>query len=103
MARLEVIQVQCDRCKRVTLTPPGPKKERPDFQASCEDKKLEYWDLCPSCLSTLQGTWKLLSEWDRPIQHQFGPTVQDNKAAPLTPAPDYSPPKPHSMTAAAKK
>ena len=103
MARQEVVQVRCDRCKRVQLLPPAPPKEKPDFEARIKDTVLIYEDLCSGCESAIRHTWIELTEWDREVKHQFGPTVQDQKAAPLTPAPDYSPPKPHSAAAGTKR
>jgi hypothetical protein len=104
MARAEVVQVRCDRCKRVELAPMGSPKKEPDFQASFLDKKLVYEDLCSRCRESIKNSWKELEQWDRPVTHQFGPTVSlaPNTAPPLVPAPDYSPPKPHSLIAGKK-
>lgn len=103
MARQEVVQIQCDRCKRVELLPPAPKKAVPDFNAQFGDKTVKYEDLCSSCKDALTRIWDDIKEWKREIKQQFGPTVPDNRAASLTPAPDNSPPKPHSLAAAQKK
>jgi hypothetical protein len=96
MARQEVIQVRCDRCKRVELQPPQPQKAHPDFEARFLETRLVYEDICTSCQETLKNVWKDLAEWDRKLTQSFGPQVQSNQAAPLEVAPDYSPPKPHS-------
>jgi hypothetical protein len=103
MSRLEVIQIRCDRCKRVELLPPQPTKAKADFEARLLDKLVKYDDLCTSCQSALARIWDDIKEWQREIKQQFGPTVPENKAVPLTPAPDYSTPKPHSLAAASKK
>jgi hypothetical protein len=103
MSRLEVIQIRCDRCKRVELQPPAPVKARADFEARIFDKYVKYEDLCSSCKEALGRIWDDMREWTREIKQQFGPTVADNKSVPLAPAPDYSPPKPHSLAAASKK
>lgn len=102
MARMEVVQIRCDRCKRVELVPAGPPKENPDFEIHFSDRELIYEDLCARCKSTLANVWKDIEEWDRPLNQQFGPSLSSEKAAPLTPAPDYSPPKPHSAAAQKK-
>jgi hypothetical protein len=99
MARAEVVQCRCDRCKRVELIPKGPPKTQPDFDARLGDKVLTYEDLCPRCRETMENLWKDMAEWDRAVKHEFlgsGPSVTNNQAPPLQPAPDYTPPKPHS-------
>jgi len=102
MSRLEVIQIRCDRCKRVELLPPAPPKARADFEARILDTTLKYEDLCSSCKEALQRIWEDIQEWKREIRQQFGPTVSGNQAVPLSPAPDYTPPKPHSLAATKK-
>lgn len=96
MARQEVVQVQCDRCKRVELQPPQPPKAAPDFEARLSAKRLVYQDLCSKCRETLENIWKDMEEWQREIRQSFGPQISSNTAPPLETAPDYSPPKPHS-------
>lgn len=103
MSRLEVIQIRCDRCKRVELLPPGPVKAKADFESRFLDKLIKYEDLCSSCKEALARIWDDIKEWKREIKQQFGPTVPENQAVPLNPAPDYSPPKPHSLAAGIKK
>lgn len=103
MARLEVIQIRCDRCKRVELLPPQPPKARADFEARLIDKNLKYEDLCTSCKDALERLWDVIKEWSREVKQQFGPTVPENRAVPLTPGPDYTTPKPHSLAAGQKK
>jgi hypothetical protein len=96
MARQEVVQVKCDRCKRVELQAPQPAKAHPDFEARFLDKRLVYEDICSKCKETLANVWKDLQEWNRELNQSFGPTVSANEAPPVASAPDYSPPKPHS-------
>ena len=103
MARLEVIQIRCDRCKRVELLPPQPKKERADLEVRLLDKTIKYDDLCTYCKKALDNIWTDIKEWDRHLNQDFGPRVPENSAAPLTPAPTLTPPKPHSLAAASKK
>jgi len=103
MARQEVIQIQCDRCKRVELLPPAPTKAKADFEARFLDKLVKYEDLCTSCKEALDNIWVNIKEWKREIKQQFGPTRPENQAVPLNPAPDYNQPKPHSLAAASKK
>ena len=102
MARVEVIQIRCDRCKRVELLPPQPKKAQPDFEMRLMSTTVKYEDLCTGCKSALQHTLENIGEWAREIKQQFGPKVNSNGAAPITPAPDYTPPKPHSVAASKK-
>lgn len=104
--RAEVVQIRCDRCKRTELRAPSeaaPKTE-PDFKAVFKGKILVYEDVCSRCEEALLNVWKELEEWDRPINQPFGPIakVEPNVAVPLVPAPDYTPPKPHSQIAAKK-
>jgi hypothetical protein len=97
MARQEVVQLRCDRCKRVELVPPTPKKDKPDFEARHGEERVVFEDLCFRCQQAIKNIWTDLKEWDREIKQAFGPTVAPNTAPPLQSAPDYSPPKPHSV------
>lgn len=100
MARCEVIQIQCDRCKRVELRPPAPPKTTPDMELVYGKEKLTYADLCTACNATVSRLIEDLKQWDREVKQQFGPTVPQNQAPPLQVAPNYSPPQPHSAAAA---
>lgn len=105
MARQQVEQVKCDRCKRVELQPslPTPKSE-PDFSCRFEGKDLVYADLCTHCRSSVARHLSELKQWERELnQDLLGPALQNNQAPPVSAAPDYSPPKPHSSAAAVKK
>ena len=58
MARREVVEVTCDRCKRTDYQAPGDRPETGEgstheFQILLHDKKVEYVDLCKSCRKTL--------------------------------------------------
>lgn len=99
MARCEVIQVQCDRCKRVELRAPQPAKAKPDFEATLLGDRIVFQDLCIPCTDTLKGQFELLRRWTKPCRQHFGPTVPENQAPNLSPAPNYSPPLPHSAAA----
>lgn len=104
MAQMDVVQIKCDRCSRVELIAPSKdKKTLPDMDARLLDKSLKYDDLCYRCKAALLNLWKDFEEWDRDLKQPFGPSVPQDKAAPLQTAPDYSPPKPHSLAAAVKK
>lgn len=97
MARQEVVQVRCDRCKRVELRPaPLPPKEKPDLVLEFGGKKIVFEDLDLPCRAACERIVKELEEWDREVKHQFGPTVHANQAATLSPAPNYTPPQPHA-------
>jgi len=96
MARQPVIQIQCDRCKRVELIPPGPGRKDPVLTFTFLDKKIVYNDICLRCTSAIERIITDLEEWDRELNQHFGPTVGTNEAPPLQVAPDYTPPKPHA-------
>lgn len=103
MARQKVEQIQCDRCKRVELQPvrEGVEKIGPEFSATFLGKKLQYTDLCARCKAKLDHYWTEIMEWEREVkQALLGAQVPENQAAPLTVAPDYTPPKPHSAAGA---
>lgn len=101
MARQQVIQIQCDRCKRVSLRPVQAEKTRPDFEACFLGTELKYADLCETCTRAIASSFKNMTEWEREVkQSLLGPAVSDNQAAPLDVAPDYTPPKPHSAAGA---
>jgi hypothetical protein len=104
MARQEVIQVRCDRCKRVELqASSGVAKAQPDLDCRFGDKRLVYDDLCSHCRETIQRLITDMEEWERELkQTMLGPAVPNNQAAPISSAPDYTPPKPHSAAAMKK-
>jgi hypothetical protein len=99
MARCEVVQVQCDRCKRIELRPPQPPKDKPDFELSYLGEKVVFPDLDEPCRETLKRIVSDIKEWDRELKQKLGPTVHSNAAPPLNVAPSYTPPQPHSAAA----
>lgn len=105
MAREKVEKIQCDRCKRAELRPvlPNvPEVRPPDFEASFQGQKLVYADLCEKCRETVTNIWEELKQWDREVKYTVIKTglLNGEQAAPLQPAPNYSPPQPHSAAAA---
>lgn len=99
MSKQTVEQVQCDRCKRVELRPivPDATQKGPTFEARFGDEKLVYPDLCTFCKSSVARLWAEMKEWERELkQGLLGPAVPNNQAAPVTSAPNYTPPKPHN-------
>lgn len=96
MARCEVVQIQCDRCKRVELRPPQPPKARPDMEFRHLDVVVVYADLCNGCAKTMERIAEDIREWQREIKQQFGPTVNGNEAPPMQVAPKYTPAQPHA-------
>lgn len=101
MAREKVIKVRCDRCKRTELQP-LVEKVGSDFDASFQGQRLVYEDLCLKCKETVENVWTALKEWDREVKYTVirnGPIVPENSAAPVSAAPNYSPPQPHSNAA----
>lgn len=103
MARQKVEQVKCDRCKRVELQPVQEgQKADPDFVANLKGRKLVFFDLCIKCEGTISNLWDRMAEWERdglPLV-SVGPVVGPNQAATLSPAPNYTPPQPHSAAGA---
>jgi len=100
MARCEVVQVQCDRCKRIELRAPSADKGTAAvLTLTFFTEKVTYMDLCEDCASACKRIVLDLREWDREIKAQLGPTVKQNSAPPLQVAPNYSPPQPHSAAA----
>jgi hypothetical protein len=63
--------------------------------------KMSFHDLCFRCKTTVKNYFEGLREWERDINPLFK-SVDETRAPPLQPAPDYSPPKPHSPAAAKK-
>ena len=97
MARQAVVQIKCDRCKRVVLQPGtvSANKTEADFTVVFMGKKLLYQDLCDFCKTTIENVWPQIVEWEKQLtQHLLG-----EQAPPVSPAPDYSPPQPHSAAA----
>jgi len=103
MAREKVELVRCDRCRRSELQPISPDKVGPDFEASFYGQRLLYKDLCLKCREAVKNIWTELKEWDREVKYTViknGAPLSETEAAPLQPAPLYSPPQPHSAAAA---
>jgi hypothetical protein len=99
MARMEVVQVQCDRCKRVETRVPQPAKTTPDFEVLFLGRKILYQDLDQPCRETMERIMGEIAEWDRELKQKLGPSVDVNQAPPLQVAPNYSPPQPHAAGA----
>lgn len=98
MARQEVVQIQCDRCKRVELIPPGPKRTEPLLLLNFKNVTIKYDDICPRCEQAIERIIRDLEEWERELKQHFGPTVQvPGVQPPLTVAPNFSPPQPHAQ------
>lgn len=61
MARREVVEVLCDRCKRVDLVPKNeapPEGAEPFFKIQLGDQSVAYVDLCRKCREALTGYFK---------------------------------------------
>jgi len=102
MSRAKVVRLQCDRCKRTELMPEASAKVGADFDGTCMGQRLVFEDLCVKCKEAVMNLWVELKEWDRQVKYTViknGPLVDENKAAPMAPAPNYSPPQPHSAAA----
>lgn len=100
MARHEVVLIKCDRCKREELQPSSKEaKTVADFECKFKDIKVTYFDLCTACQETMTNYMESIQQWTRDIKSLLGPKLDANTAPPVTVAPDYSPPKPHSLAA----
>jgi predicted GIY-YIG superfamily endonuclease len=101
MAREKVVKVRCDRCKRTELVPAASEKVGADFEASFQGQRLVYEDLCGRCRDAVKNIWAELKEWDREVKYTLIKNAPANsqEAAPLQPAPNYSPPQPHAAAA----
>lgn len=99
MARMEVVQIQCDRCKRVETRLPQPPKEKPDFKLEFLGQTVVFQDLDEPCKETLGRMIEEIKEWERELTQKLGPTVPQNEAPPLQTAPNYVPPQPHAASA----
>lgn len=95
MARCEVVQVQCDRCKRVDLRTPTPPKAKPDFELFFLGRHVKFDDLCERCKPAISRLITHIEEWDRELTQKLGPTVSSNEAPPTEVAPNYNPAQPH--------
>lgn len=70
MGRQPVIQVTCDRCKRMEYKPlsdakhPPKKGEEPEymFRGTYKGRQVEFEDLCSGCESILDNHWEALSK-----------------------------------------
>lgn len=99
MSREKAVKICCDRCNRTEIQPMLPDKTTPDFEISLLDQHLVYEDLCVRCRDKIKNIWPLISEWEKEVKWTVlknGPLVSSDQAAPLQPAPEYSPPQPFS-------
>ena len=103
MARQKVEKINCDPCNRMELLPVGPEKIGPDFEAGFLGERMVFEDLCSRCRAALKTLWEAMTHFDREIKYTIiknsGPDSPTD-AVPLAPAPNYSPPQPHSAAAA---
>lgn len=105
MARTKVVQIRCDRCGRMEFQPAKDDAAShaglPAFEARLGDRVLKYDDICEVCKGAILQVWDNdLVEWKRPVKHaRFtapGPALPQDRAAPPSAPPDFTPPKPHS-------
>lgn len=97
MARCDVVQLKCDRCRRVSLVAPTPPKVQPDFEMMFFGKRVTFQDLCERCKTTLERHVSYIEEWERELNQPFGPTLAPNVAPPVEVAPNYKPMHPHAV------
>lgn len=70
MGRQSVIQITCDRCKRVEHKPiPEAKKPRKDgeepeymFSGIYKGRQVEFEDLCSGCEAILDNHWEAVAK-----------------------------------------
>jgi hypothetical protein len=84
MARREVIEVVCDRCKKVETQPTdGKKVVVPELKVNFQGEEHTYSDLCTRCRDTIKNYFKGMT-----LQKQSGSEVSNEQPASLgTPAP----------------
>jgi hypothetical protein len=61
MARREVVEVLCDRCKRVEMVPKDkapPAGGEPVFSITLSGQSVSFTDLCTNCQKALAGYFK---------------------------------------------
>ena len=63
MSKREVIEVLCDRCKKVEVVSKESVKggNEPEFALKFNGKQATYTDLCSRCRETLSGLYKKLT------------------------------------------
>jgi hypothetical protein len=103
MARAPVVQIQCDRCKRVDLVPADKvrKDEVPSLELTFRGEDVVFGDLCPRCATAIGNLVASIRDYEREIKQGFlgGPQIAKDEAPPLQVAPSYSPPQPHAAGA----
>lgn len=81
MARREVIEISCDRCKRLETQAKGDRSkltegDSHEFKISLHGKETSYEDLCKSCRKTLSNYYdKIIKAKMDPIEKKTIPKV----------------------------
>lgn len=61
MARKQVVEVQCDRCKRIEYqdgkNPTKNETHAQDFEGTFMGQQVKFTDLCNPCKKTVGGYW----------------------------------------------
>ena len=66
MARREVLEVTCDRCKKTDLQSKDQVKEELELVATFHGKKVEFDDLCTKCRSAVEGYFNRMAKIEEP-------------------------------------
>jgi phage FluMu protein Com len=63
MARRQVLEIRCDRCKKVETQEIKPEEEKPEIEltVSFGGKSVEYEDLCNRCRSSIDRYFKQMT------------------------------------------
>jgi len=73
MAKVQVVEIRCDRCNRIEHDPDVSRAEKkePDFSAKLLNKdtgemdELKYEDLCTTCLRVVHNAWERIRHYDK--------------------------------------
>ena len=73
MAKVQVVEIRCDRCDRTEHDPDVSRAEKkvPDFEAKLlnkdtgETERLAYEDLCTTCLRVVRNAWDRIRHYDK--------------------------------------
>ena len=78
MAKRKVLEVCCDRCKKVDIQPDdGTEQPGPALEMSLYGQKVVFTDLCRRCKKTLAGSFKSVAYQDEETKPEATePTAQ---------------------------
>jgi hypothetical protein len=77
MARREVIEINCDRCKRTETQPISaqPASNSPELEITFQGQKIVYSDLCKRCRDAVTGYFKQMTMQMSPKEEPANPAA----------------------------